>query len=132
MSRMNQIYSPQEIFTAFLIEENSRGRVNWKRYGKKMHRAFGDAKIEFPSELSCYEISQRIPSYSPTLDEMYLEFGRAGILYRENGTLLLKDASSLNPNHSLEPIVKCISDRLDELFINNSSQQKEQEQEEEQ
>ena len=128
---MNQIYSPREIFAAFLIEENLRGRAKWKRYGKKMHRAFGDAKIEFPSELSCYEISQRIPSYSPTLEEMYLEFIKEGVLYRENGTLLLKDASSLNPNHYLEPIAKCISDRLDELFRNNSSQQKEQEQEEE-
>lgn len=127
---MNQIYSPREIFTAFLIEEKSRGRVNWKRYGKEMHSAFGDAKELFPSELHRYEFPERVTSYSPTLEEMYLEFTKEGVLHRENGTLILKDASSLNHNPPLEPIARCISDRLDELFRNNHTQEKEQKQEE--
>ena len=105
--------SPGDIFEAFLYEQKSRGRTEWKRYNKKVHRAFYDAKKEFPDLMDAYDFLLRTEPYSHTLNSMHQEFRQAKILALVDENVVVRNPELLKePSKELRAVARYICDRV--------------------
>jgi hypothetical protein len=105
--------SPEDIFEAFLYEQNSRGRTEWQRHDKKVHRAFYLAKKEFPDLMEAYSVLLRTEPYSHTLDRMFWEFRQARILARVDENIVIRNPKALEkPDETLGRVAEYICDRV--------------------
>ncbi|MBW2966288.1 hypothetical protein KY342_04250 [Candidatus Woesearchaeota archaeon] len=112
------MFSPEDVFEAFLFEQIQRKKTQENMNTREVHRAFYEAQQEFPDFMSEYEFLLRTEPYSPTLHAMFHEYRRAGILTAEDGKFILRDPELWNPRplkeppEELKPVARYICDKV--------------------
>jgi hypothetical protein len=110
MPTVTGMFSPEDIFEAFLFEQVQRKKAQEGMNTTKTHRAFYLAKKEFSDLMDEYDFLLGTEPYSPTLDQMFQTYRRSGILTVDGK---VKNSEPLKePSEELKPVAGYICDKV--------------------
>lgn len=107
-------FTAEDVFGAFLHEQNNRSSTQWPRFSVKVHRAFYQATEKFRQEMVGYsDWLIRTQPYSQRLEDMFTEFRQGGVIGSDNGKTIIRNMDSLTiTDGSLAKVAGYICDRV--------------------
>ncbi len=113
MTTATELFSPEQIFKAFLYEQIKRDKAQENVNASEVHRAFYLAQKEFPDFMSEYEMLLRTEPYSPTLHRMVRNYRQDGVLTEEDGKYTIRNPEPIKePPEELRPVAEYICDKV--------------------